>query len=260
MVTGTNNINNVLVKSSLFTLSKGTGDAGNLTINTSNLTIVDGGDINVSATGQGKAGSLEISTDNIQLNNGAITAATRSTKRGNITLNITENLELRNDAEITATAGTAEAGGNGENVTINSDFIFAFPTPNNHEITAKAFAGDGGKINITTNSILGRESIEIDASSNFGLDSTIAIETPDVDPTSDVMELTDVPVDAEATLAQDLCRLEDGTIAKGSSFIITGRGDLTPTAEDSLSNVNNVVGWVNRDDLDVSNDGTVEVR
>lgn len=86
------------------------------------------------------------------------------------------------------------------------------------------------------------------------------MNTPDVDPTSGIIELPTVPIDAEAILAQDLCKFEDEKIAKGSSFIITGRGGLTPTAQDTLGNVNNVVGWANRDDIEVSNNGAVGVR
>lgn len=266
---GQSKAGNIDVNSSSIKVSEGAiissqtlndSDGGDISITANNFEATNDGQVAASADKLGNAGNVNIDADDIRLNNGAITAATQSTQGGNITLNIAENLELINDAEITATAGTAQAGGDGGNVIINSDLILAFPTANKHQITAEAFKGNGGNIQISTNNILGRESINIDASSNEGIDGTIAIETPDVDPTSGVVELADVPVDAEAIFAQDLCRFEDDKIAKGSSFIITGRGGLTPTAEDSQSNINNVVGWANREDLDVSNDGTVGVR
>ncbi|VEP17444.1 Filamentous hemagglutinin family N-terminal domain protein (fragment) [Hyella patelloides LEGE 07179] len=167
---------------------------------------------------------------------------------------------MRNDSEITATAGTAQAGGDGGNVILNSDFILAFPTTNQHEITAEAFTGNGGSINISTNNLLGRDNLNISASSDSGIDGTISVETPDVDPTSGIIELPTVPIDAEAIFAQDLCKFENDQIAKGSSFIITGRGGLTPTSEESLDNLDNVVGWANRDDIEVSENGVVGVR
>ena len=61
-------------------------------------------------------------------------------------------------------------------------------------------------------------------------------------------------------LAQNLCKVEGDKIAKGSSFIVTGRGGLTPTSEESLGNVDNVVRWANRDDLEISHNGLVGVR
>lgn len=87
--------------------------------------------------------------------------------------------------------------------------------------------------------------------------------TPDntlVVPTSSIIKLTEVPLDAEAIFKNNLCKFEDGKIAEGSSFIITGRGGLTPTAEDPLDNVDNVVRWANRENIKVSQNGDVEVR
>ena len=92
------------------------------------------------------------------------------------------------------------------------------------------------------------------------IDGEINIQSPETDPTSGLNQLPDVPIDAEAILGQNLCLLQDGKIAKGSSFIITGRGGLPPTAEDSLDNINNVVQWAQREDIEVSKDSTVGVR
>ena len=130
----------------------------------------------------------------------------------------------------------------------------------NSDITANAVEGRGGNIFLTTQGIFQEPDSDITAASELGFDGTITINNPDVDPTSGIVELADVPIDAESILAQDLCKLENDKIAKGSSFIITGRGGLTPTSEDSLGNTNNVVGWANREDIEVSQSGTVGVR
>lgn len=71
--------------------------------------------------------------------------------------------------------------------------------------------------------------------------------------------LTNTPIDIETILMGDLCRLDKGKIAQGSSFIITGRGGLTPTAEDYLDNIENVVRWTNPQSIKVSQDGLVGV-
>ncbi|MDJ0689610.1 MAG: hypothetical protein QNJ41_13980 [Xenococcaceae cyanobacterium MO_188.B32] len=94
----------------------------------------------------------------------------------------------------------------------------------------------------------------------MGIDGTITIESPDVDPTSGLIELSDVPIDAATILAQNLCKFEDDKIAKGSSFIITGRGGLTPTSAEPLENLDSVVRWANRDDIKISKNGLVGVR
>ena len=243
------------------TTENSTGDSGSISITpTSTITIQDGAEIAVNSLGSGRGGDLTLQAGSLNLDGGSINATTTSNQGGNIDLILEDVLILRDDSQITATAGTAQAGGDGGNLTIDSNFIIAFPTANNYEISAEAFTGNGGNITIDTNSILGRDNVEINASSNFGIDGTIAINDPDVDPTSGIIELPTVPIDAEAILAQDLCRFEDEKIAKGSSFVITGRGGLTPTSEDALGNVDNVVGWANREDIEVSQNGAVGVR
>ena len=59
---------------------------------------------------------------------------------------------------------------------------------------------------------------------------------------------------------QDFCRLENGKIAKSSSFIITGRDGFISTSKDPLTNRDRLVDWASRDDIEVSRSGTVEVR
>ena len=213
----------------------------------------------------GSGGNINIAANSIFLNNrGSISAATVSNAGGNVSLQLQDLLSLRKNSSISA---RSEDFGSGGNITINTNIIFASPNQNN-DIIANAQQGLGGNIDITAESILGIEernstplnnTNDLDVSSDLSIDGTVTINNPDVDPTSGIIELTTVPIDAEAILAQDLCRVENENIAGGSSFIITGRGGLTRTSAESLDNINRVVGWTDGSQLDRDN-SVVEVR
>ena len=253
-ISGTGFISNNPVNSSLFTLAEGTGDAGNLIINTPNLTVKDGGEITAQSLGRGKGGDITFTGEQLTLNNGSITSATASTQGGNITLNIEDNLQFINSGEITASAGTAEAGGDGGNVEINSNFILAFPTDNTYQITAEAFEGDGGSIAIATNSIFGEEFIDFSVSSQFGLDGEIAINTPDVDPVQGLINLPTEVVDPSQLISQSCLADDRETEGKSSEFIVTGRGGLPPSPNQSLKgNATISPEWVAINSLDTEN-------
>lgn len=257
-------------------IGRGSGNGGTVDIDTNDLNLSDGGTITVSSEAEGNIGQISIEANSLELSNESKITAETNFKASNpeillenatendIDINIDGNLILRDDSLISAKA-TEEA--NGGNLKIDADFIIAFPEDN--DIIASAQNGRGGNIDIETQSLLGineRNSIlsdstnDIDASSEFGLDGNISLKTPNLNPTSGLFQLVSVPIDAEAILAQDLCRFEDEKIAKGSSFVITGRGGLTPTSEDTLGNIDNVVGWANREDIEVSENGVVGVR
>ncbi|MDJ0741976.1 MAG: filamentous hemagglutinin N-terminal domain-containing protein [Xenococcaceae cyanobacterium MO_167.B27] len=242
-----------IAPSTLLSQSQGIGNAGNLDITTPELIVTNRGEVNVSATGTGEAGILTIDAQNITLDRGILNAETRRGNQGNITINNADTLLLRN-SEITTNATESATGGN---ITIDSEAIALL---DNSNITANAVEGRGGNILITTQGLFQEPGSEITADSELDIDGTITINSPDVDPTSGIIELPNVPIDADAILAQNLCKFEDNKIAKGSSFIITGRGGLTPTSEESLGNLDRVVNWASRDDIQVSNNGVVGVR
>ncbi len=234
--------------------SEASGAGGNINVEAGQLDIFDNAEINVSAAGSGAAGSLGIDAQEITLDRGSLTAETRVGDQGNITLENTDTLLLRNNSQITTNATESATGGD---ISIESSGIALL---DNSDITANAVQGQGGNIQITTQGIFQEPDSQITAASELGIDGTVTFNTPDVDPASGIFELPDVPIDAEGILAQDLCKLEDEKIAKGSSFIITGRGGLTPTSEESLENRDHIVNWASRDDLEVSKNGLVGVR
>ena len=121
----------------------------------------------------------------LQLNNGFIEAQTASTQGGDINLQIGELLLLRNESQITTTAGNAQAGGDGGNIDINSKFIVSIPEENS-DITANAFTGNGGKVNINSSGIFGIErqqdvtgKSDITASSQLGISGETNINADD---------------------------------------------------------------------------------
>lgn len=235
--------------------TSGEGDnAGSLRLETNQLNVLEGSGISVNASGSGLAGNLEIDANSINLDRSSLNAETRVGDRGNITLNNADTLLLRNNSQITTNASESATGGD---ISISSEGIALL---DNSDITANAVRGQGGNIQITTQGIFQEPGSDITAASELGIDGTITINSPDVDPASGIFELPDIPIDANAIFAQDLCKFENEKIAKGSSFIITGRGGLTPTSEESLGNRDRIVNWASRDDLEVSQNGLVGIR
>jgi large exoprotein involved in heme utilization and adhesion len=232
-------ISNQRAESGLFanTTTNSTGKGGNIFLNSRLLTVRDGAQVSVSATGTGEAGSLTVNSDSILLDRaGSLEATTRRGDQGNITLNANDII-LRRDSNITTNATEEATGGD---ITINTDVLAALE---DSDITANAVRGRGGNIQIDTQGIFLSPDSQITASSELGIDGIVTISTPEVDPTSGVLELPSSPVDAESLIAKDVCRFEDGKIARGSSFIITGKGGLPPTAEDPLINSHRMVEW-----------------
>ena len=242
-VIGTGEINGETVPSSIFTLAESTGDAGDLTLTTNNLTVQDGGEINASATGTGAAGNLTMTVNNINLNNGSLTVATAAGEGGNIKLEIADNLTLRNNSLISARAFEAANGGN---INIDAEFVIAFPSQNDgNDILASASEGRGGNININAQALFGLEerpqnpfTNDIDASSQFGLDGNVSINTPDVDATQGATELPENIVEPE-TLTTQACNpskvAEDILADRESGLIIKGRGGLPRQPTDPLT-------------------------
>ncbi|WP_146195802.1 beta strand repeat-containing protein [Nostoc commune] len=229
----------------LTTETTGVGDAGNLTIETGQLTIKNGAQITSNSTGLGRAGDSKVEASSVSLDQGSITSQTTSGNGGNITLSAKDLLLLRRGSKISTSAGTAQQGGDGGSIDINSKFIVAIPEENS-DISANAFSGAGGRVDIKANGIYGikfRESptrlSDITASSEFGRQGTVELNTPGIDPNRGLVELPTISVETEVV---QVC---DSPGYAQSSFIITGRGGLPPNpSKDILPNSTVEVGWV----------------
>jgi len=215
--------------------STDTADAGDLKISTGSLRVRDGAAVTVSGQGSGDAGNLEVQANSIFLdNNGQLIAKTASGNGGNIILNVRDLLLQRHNSQIAtdASGGT----GNGGNIDINSQFIVAVPDENS-DITANAVRGRGGNINIITSGIYGQEfrpsptpRSDITASSDFGVNGTVQINTPDVDPSRGLTNLPEQLVDVSG-LVDSSCAV---AVSEESNFVVTGRGGVPPSPNETL--------------------------
>jgi large exoprotein involved in heme utilization and adhesion len=133
-----------------------TGNAGEINIQANRMDLWNGSLINTEVSGKGNAGNISILADTIQLDTQSqINAKTTTGQGGNIGLEIGNLLLLRRGSTISATAGTAQQPGDGGNMTINapSGFIVGVRGENS-DITANAYTGQGGRININSLGIL----------------------------------------------------------------------------------------------------------
>ncbi|MEH2084311.1 MAG: filamentous hemagglutinin N-terminal domain-containing protein [Nostoc sp.] len=253
--TGTvGNGGNITIDSGSFSLSDGAllqastsglGNAGTIKVNAAANVTISGKSSNFnsglfvdSQSPTGTAGDIIVTSPRVTLDNsGTLNAQSALGNGGNINLQ-TDLLLLRRGAQISTTAGTALAGGNGGNITINapSGFIVAVPSENS-DITANAYTGSGGRVDIQAFGIYGIQPrsnptslSDITASSDFGVSGTVELNTPDIDPNSGLVNLPTVPVDTEVS---QTCQA-GGNLAK-SSFTITGRGGLPPNPGETLN-------------------------
>ena len=212
------------------TTPSSTGNGGSIFIDPRTLIIQDGARIAVDSQGTGKGGDIQIQSGELILDNRAsISAETASNIGGDIKLQVSDYILMRNRSLINARAFNNGSGGN---IDINAGFVVAVPKENS-DIIADAFEGPGGRISITAQGIFGLEFrdpltplSDINASSQFGVDGVVEINTPGVDPSRGLAQLPTNLVDPSTQLAQSCPGTGGATGSKLSKFVVTGSGGL----------------------------------
>ena len=209
------------------------GNGGNIFIDSGDFSLSDGAEIDASNSGKGNVGNIKINSPKITLDNQAqLNAKSASGNGGNINLN-SDLLLLRRNSQITTSAGTAEKGGDGGDIDINSRFIVAIPEENS-DISANAYIGTGGNIQIKSQGIFGIESrpepteksSDITASSQFGVNGVININVPDTSSIQNSFtQFSPNVIDTNALIANSC--ISRGIKGQENSFSITGSGALT---------------------------------
>ena len=212
-----------LVMSGIFSnvRTSGVGNGGSIELNSPNVLIGQQAEISVSSKGIGDAGNIRISGNSVILNTGGLTAESRSGNQGNIIINASNNLILRNGSLITTNATGTSSGGN---ILINAPVIVGLE---NSDIVANAIQGQGGNIKITTESIFGlkyRDRLtpenDITASSEFGINGTVQVNSLGLDPSSGLVKLDGDVIDSSRSIVKGC------SANQGNSFISTGRGGI----------------------------------
>ncbi|OUC14102.1 MAG: hypothetical protein B0A82_13875 [Alkalinema sp. CACIAM 70d] len=229
----------------------GKGQGGDIRIQTKSLNVTNGAGISTSNLSRGQAGNLEITADTIRLiNNSEIGAGSVSGNGANIKLNVRNLLLLRDNSNILTSAGTIQAGGNGGNININAPFILGVLRENS-DIRANAFTGNGGNITITANAIYGlafqprlTAFSDITASSQFGLNGTVTLNTLNIDPNRGLTTLPTNLTDPSQKISQDCQPSQNTASSMRSSFVASGRGGIPISPEHPLESPVGMAPWV----------------
>ena len=206
--------------SGVFTESTGNRPGGDINLLTSqSVALTNGASISASSTGTGNAGNIQINAGNqLTMNNSSVTTEATQASGGAIKITTTPagSVQL---TDSTITASVLDGTGGGGSVDIDPQFVIL----QNSQILAQAVQGPGGNISITTNLLLPDSTSLISASSQFGQQGTIVIQSPVSPASGKLVPLGQKPLIATALVSQRCAALAGGN---ASSFTVAGRDSL----------------------------------
>jgi filamentous hemagglutinin family protein len=214
--------NSVLIDGSgsgIFTNTSGTGSGGSIFVEGNAVTLQNEAHVSSSSTGTGVAGDIAITAGNqFAMTNSSVT--TEATQSGGGAIKITTapsgTVQLTNSQ---ISASVLDGTGGGGSVDIDPQFVIL----QNSQITANAVNGPGGNIFITTNLLLPDSTSVISASSQFGQQGTITIQSPVSPGSGKLNPISQRPLITAAMVNQRCAALAGGSI---SSFTVAGRDSL----------------------------------
>ena len=237
-----------LARSGFVTSTVAKGDAGTILLNTPDLDL-DGGLIGSASTGEGAAGSINLGIGETMLlqNDGQVSVRSALSNGGDITIQtgghvLVDNSELSASAKLDGGSVrlygdgnfffrdgriTAEAGQDGGNIFVEAPDTLVLQRS---RLSANAIHGHGGYILITADGFLPSIETSITASSEFGVQGTVEIRTPDTDVGSGLVVLPETLVSKNINLAERCALRLAGDV---SSFFLNGQGGIPVWASHS---------------------------
>jgi hypothetical protein len=229
------------VASGLVTSTSRSGDAGTIRVSGASLELSEGL-VSSSSVGERAAGSIELDlVERLELIEGSSVSVSSSQADGGDIRVSTDGEVYLSGSELTASAAgdggsvrllgsgnvfmtegtvSAEAGQDGGNIEISAPQTLVLQRSG---LVANAIQGDGGNISIMAEGFLpSRESV-ISASSEFGLEGSIEIETPETNVGGGLVELPERLVGAEVNLSDRCALMLSGDV---SSFFQNGDGGV----------------------------------
>ena len=206
--------------SGIFTDTRGTGAGGNILVNANTIAMTNGSSVSASSTGPGDTGNIHIDAGNqFTMTNSSVTTEANHASGGaiKITTDPGGTVRLTNNSMISASV--LDGTGGGGSVNIDPQFVILL----NSQILAQAKQGPGGNISITTNFLLPDANSVISASSQFGVNGTITIQSPNAPISGHIQPLGKTPLIATSLFNQRCASLAGGEF---SSFTVAGRDSL----------------------------------
>ncbi len=204
---------------------------GSIAIITPELNVSDEAIVSTTSNGAGRAGDISIVGGIVTIDtSGRIEATSSSGDGGDLNLQLDELLVLRRGAVISTNAGAEAAGGDGGNINIVSPFLVAVPEEDS-DITANAFTGEGGRIDIQATGIFGTDArpeqtplSDITASSDIGINGTIDISALNTEFIEEgLTELPSALINSETVISSScVARIQDSN----ATLVFTGDNRL----------------------------------
>ena len=233
VLSGANPTRSIRVDGSVFVPTRSTitsqsrgegGKGGDIRVTARRLSVLDGASVTAESTSTGDAGSIDIeASDSILIDNSAVTTEAKQADGGSITLMAPNIIRLIDSRLTTSVEGGPQTTGG--NIDIDPEFVIL----KNSQIVANAFEGQGGNINITAGALLADPSSVIDASSDFGIDGNVEINSPDTNIIEGTLELPASFLNVQSLLST---RCASRTTKTASSFFVTNGG--LPLGPDTL--------------------------
>ena len=203
--------------SGIFTTTEGTGAGGNIFVNANSVAMTNGSSVSASSTGPGNAGDIFINAgQQFEMRDSSVTTQATKASGGNIDVQAIDRVRLVNSSISTSVLGGMGSGGN---ITIDPDVVVL----QNSQVIAQAAQGAGGNITIFTPLFLADSTSLVDASSQFGVNGTVTIQSPTSNLSGSLGPLASKPSQAQSLLTQRCAALANG---QASSFVGAGREQL----------------------------------
>ncbi|GAB4345033.1 MAG: hypothetical protein OHK0047_38230 [Leptolyngbyaceae cyanobacterium] len=156
-----------------------TGDAGNININTQQLTLTDGVQLSASTSGRGRAGDINITAKTVDLNRGAqiSTNTAGNGQAGNLLLQLQDALTLTGTGTGLFATTAPGSTGNGGNITIDPRLVL-IQDGATIAVSSKG-SGTGGNINVRAGRLELRDRASITAETTSTQGGNIALNVKD---------------------------------------------------------------------------------
>ena len=196
----------------------GSGNGGNINVTGGqSVTLTNDATISASSTGTGNAGNILINAGHsLDLRDSSIKTEAAQAGGGNIDIQAVDRVRLVNSTVSTSVLGGVGSGGN---ITIDPNIVVL----QNSNVIAQAVQGAGGNITITTPLFLADSTSLVSASSQFGLNGTVTIQSPTSNLSGSLGPLASKTQQVQSLLTQRCAALANG---QASSFIVAGREQL----------------------------------